>query len=355
MQPLPLSHPGHPGELVLLAAERTVTVTREEHHQDVLATRAGPVVVELRPCTITAGKHAGEDGLEVLLDGRRVGELTRLMAQRYQQMVDEVRARGYRAGCEAVLRDDARGVQVELRLPSATGRPATELPTDPFMIPARSGASRWPGRPTTAGSHAVPRQRRRSPGSTQVLPDKPVPYGVPAPPTASRRRSRRLFGVTGAVVGVLVLASALGNDSRDEVPAGNSSALPPAAAAPAVPAAVAPTFETTSAVPVAVPAEPAARSTVQARPPAPATSKPSTAKPTTSKTAVPDARAARKSAPKPEAVAVEPASNCHPSYSPCLPDGPDLDCGDINGQVTVKGPDEYRLDADDDGTGCDSN
>ena len=44
MQPLPLSHPGLPGELVLLAAERTVTVTREEHHQDVLAGRAGPTI-----------------------------------------------------------------------------------------------------------------------------------------------------------------------------------------------------------------------------------------------------------------------------------------------------------------------
>ena len=81
MQPLPLSHPGLPGELVLLAAERTVTVTREEHHQDVLAGRTGPTIAELRPCTITAGKHAGPNGLEVVLDGRRVGELTRLMAQ----------------------------------------------------------------------------------------------------------------------------------------------------------------------------------------------------------------------------------------------------------------------------------
>jgi len=71
-------------QFVLLAAERTVTVTREEHHQDVLAGRAGPTIAELRPCTITAGKHAGQDGLEVVLDGRRVGELTRLMAQRYR-------------------------------------------------------------------------------------------------------------------------------------------------------------------------------------------------------------------------------------------------------------------------------
>jgi hypothetical protein len=77
-----------PTDLVLLAAERAVTVTREEHHQDVLSGRTGRAVVELRPCLITSGKHAGQDGLGVVLDGRRVGELTRLMAQRYRPMVD---------------------------------------------------------------------------------------------------------------------------------------------------------------------------------------------------------------------------------------------------------------------------
>jgi hypothetical protein len=46
-------------------------------------------------------------------------------------------------------------------------------------------------------------------------------------------------------------------------------------------------------------------------------------------------------------------SNCHRSYDPCLPDGPDLDCPLIGHRVTVIGPDEYGLDADHDGTGCD--
>jgi hypothetical protein len=43
---------------------------------------------------------------------------------------------------------------------------------------------------------------------------------------------------------------------------------------------------------------------------------------------------------------------CHPSYRPCLPIVPDLDCADIDGPVTVIGPDEYRLDGDGDGIGC---
>lgn len=49
------------------------------------------------------------------------------------------------------------------------------------------------------------------------------------------------------------------------------------------------------------------------------------------------------------------SSNCHPSYSPCVPNaGYDLDCPDIGMRVSVIGPDSYWLDADNDGTGCDS-
>ena len=68
-------------------------------------------------------------------------------------------------------------------------------------------------------------------------------------------------------------------------------------------------------------------------------------------------------APTPEPVIVpfvepdpEPPGNCHPSYDPCVPNGPDLDCPDIRAMglapVDVIGPDEYRLDGDHDGLGC---
>lgn len=50
-------------------------------------------------------------------------------------------------------------------------------------------------------------------------------------------------------------------------------------------------------------------------------------------------------------------SNCHPSYKPCLPIKADLDCPDVVAMglapVRVVGPDDYRLDADHDGYGCD--
>ena len=53
--------------------------------------------------------------------------------------------------------------------------------------------------------------------------------------------------------------------------------------------------------------------------------------------------------------------DCHPAYSPCLPDlpGDALNCGDLTADqkpVTVHNPgiDPYRLDRDGDGTGCTS-
>jgi hypothetical protein len=49
-------------------------------------------------------------------------------------------------------------------------------------------------------------------------------------------------------------------------------------------------------------------------------------------------------------------SNCQSGYSPCLPIVADLDCPDVRAlgkaPVRVTGSDPYRLDADDDGIGC---
>jgi hypothetical protein len=53
------------------------------------------------------------------------------------------------------------------------------------------------------------------------------------------------------------------------------------------------------------------------------------------------------------------AEKCHPSYDPCLPIVDDLDCAEVRAldaaPVTVKGPDDYMLDAEEDGLGCEPN
>ncbi|MYI14205.1 MAG: hypothetical protein F4108_00500, partial [Acidimicrobiaceae bacterium] len=55
------------------------------------------------------------------------------------------------------------------------------------------------------------------------------------------------------------------------------------------------------------------------------------------------------------------AQDCHPAYTPCLPNlpGDALNCGDLTSDqkpVTVNeiGVDPYRLDRDGDGRGCTS-
>jgi micrococcal nuclease len=53
------------------------------------------------------------------------------------------------------------------------------------------------------------------------------------------------------------------------------------------------------------------------------------------------------------------AADCHPSYDPCLPIVESLDCAQVRAMgkapVTVKGPDDYMLDPEEDGKGCESN
>lgn len=47
--------------------------------------------------------------------------------------------------------------------------------------------------------------------------------------------------------------------------------------------------------------------------------------------------------------------DCHPAYTPCVPPPePDLDCGDVDGPITVdhRHGDPHRFDGDGDGTGC---
>ncbi len=80
-----------------------------------------------------------------------------------------------------------------------------------------------------------------------------------------------------------------------------------------------------------------------------------TAKPTANPTPKPAPKPTPRPTPKPTAKP-KPASKCHPSYSPCLPIVGDLNCPDVRAMgrapVDVIGPDEYGLDRDDDGLGC---
>jgi hypothetical protein len=307
-----------PHDLVLLPAERTVTVTREEDHQDVLALRTGRVAVALVPCAITKGKHAGRVGLEVRLDGQRVGELTRLMSDRYLPVAGAVAARGGRPGCEALLRRGNRGTQIELRLPAVdatAARPVIPPPPDP-IDPA---ATRCPI-PPLPDSSTMPVTRMR----------------VPEPPPRRGRRPRRVLGVVGGVVGVLVLIGALDGGEPAATPGATASSASqrPAASPTPAPAPVLAMAPTPRSIPRSV-------TTTRARPASTRAAKPA-------------------SAPRP--VQAPPASDCHPNYTgACVPIASEVDCeggsGDgpayVRGPVRVVGDDVYDLDrGGEPGVGC---
>jgi hypothetical protein len=112
------------GDLVLLVSEHDVVVTGEEQHRRALAPHAprpghSPRVFAfaLWPAPVARGKYAGKPGVEVWLNGARVGELTFRMAQRYGPVVEEVLRRGGRPGCLGRVENSPRGPQVVLRLP----------------------------------------------------------------------------------------------------------------------------------------------------------------------------------------------------------------------------------------------
>jgi len=88
MSPRPPSDRARSG---FLAGGHAVTVTREEHHHEVLRRHAvGPTTAELGFCTIGSGRYRGRRAIEVRLAGARVGELTFRMSERYAGLVRSV-------------------------------------------------------------------------------------------------------------------------------------------------------------------------------------------------------------------------------------------------------------------------
>lgn len=115
-----------PESSVPLSAEWSTTVTGEEDHQDVLRELApagtGPERWEtatLGFCTIAKGKYAGQQAIEVRLSGRRVGQLTRAMSERYEKLVRDALDAGKTPIClVSLLSTRDKGVQVQLMMPA---------------------------------------------------------------------------------------------------------------------------------------------------------------------------------------------------------------------------------------------
>lgn len=293
--------------LVVVAAEVAVTVTREEHHQQVLGRYpVAPggqrrVVVELGWCAIAAGKYRGEQAVEVRLDGQRVGELTWLMSQRYGDLVSGLLGQGARPGCEATVTRGARGLEIVLHLP----RDPSAVPMPP-VAPAPS--------PTIAWTPPIPAQRQNT-----FAAHKPA-------------------WIAGGVLGAIFLIVVAANSGTPTTPtAADSSTTTTTTTTKTTTTTTAPPTTTTTTTTTVAPAPPPVT-----QPPAPA----------------PTTREVTQAPPPPPPA---PAQECHPSYTPCVPIASDVDCeggsGDgpayVRGPIQVIGPDVYRLDGNDkDGIGC---
>ncbi|HEY7592279.1 MAG TPA: hypothetical protein VH969_03935 [Actinophytocola sp.] len=108
--------------LAMLPGEVFVAVSHEKHHQYALARyHVDPgerrhIAVELAWCV----NHSGHRVIEVRLDGRRIGELTELISQRYASLLRGVSQTGGRPGCVAVVQQTPAGLGVMLQLPRWT-------------------------------------------------------------------------------------------------------------------------------------------------------------------------------------------------------------------------------------------
>ncbi|MET9634599.1 hypothetical protein ABZX92_44850 [Lentzea sp. NPDC006480] len=287
--------------LVMVPGEVTVTVTGEQHHQDVLARYAVPegvtrqVAVHLTWCTIATGKYRGQRAIEVRLDGYRVGELTFLMSQRYAPVLMHVESGGGATGCAALVQRGANGLlQVVLRMPREVPRGA--------VVPVAGARKSW------------------------------------VAPVAISAASLVAFIFTIGVIG-----AAIGGSPKDKAAPHTTTASPAATTTTvALPSIASSTTTTTTTT--------ATTTTTTTTPPAAAQPQPQ-----------PQPQPKPQPAPvPPPAPQPAPQPKCDPNYSGCVPIASDVDCaggsGDgpayVAGPIRVIGTDIYRLDSDKDGIAC---
>ncbi|HEX7306247.1 hypothetical protein [Lentzea sp.] len=289
--------------LVMVPGEVPVPVTGEEHHQLTLARYGAPsgvtrqVAVHLTWCAISSGQYRGHRGVEVRLDGQRVGELAFPLSQRYSPLLMQVESGGGSTGCTASVRRGANGVlQVELRLPREVRRGA--------VVPV-AGSQSW------------------------------------VTPVAIGAASVSAFFLVMAIVSAVV-----GNNAPE---VDEAAALTSTAASTTTTTVEAPTSTTTSTLAPVPATTTAAKTTTVASP--------VVSKPQPDPQPQPQPSSSPQPTPDPQ-LAQQPS--CHASYSPCVPITSDVDCEGgtedgpayVTGPVRVLGPDVYELDDNGDGVGC---
>jgi hypothetical protein len=193
-------------------------------------------------------------------------------------------------------------------------------------------------------------------------PPPPPPYGAPPPPqppeppervSATKRAWREFRALPTwlqvgswamvALIVVGIIGASVGADDDETVATSRSTTEEPTTTTTEEP--------TTTEAPTTT-----ERETTTTEAPTTTTAPPTT---TTAAPPPPTTTTAPPPPPPPAAPAAAPPSGCHPSYDPCVPIASDVDCAGgtgngpvYTGTVQVIGPDEYGLDRDGDGLGC---
>lgn len=102
-----------------LVPECSVTLSGARISNDLIAqvTRRMVDWVTLHPVTIGDGRHAGAPGVEVRLEGQRIGEFSAAASARYRPVVDAAARNSKTPLARARLRDDERGIELDVLLP----------------------------------------------------------------------------------------------------------------------------------------------------------------------------------------------------------------------------------------------
>ncbi|GLZ37639.1 hypothetical protein [Actinokineospora sp. NBRC 105648] len=349
--------------LVLFDAEVKVVVTREEHHQSALSRyqvpegAERPVAAELGWCTVKSGRHRGAQAIEVRLDGRRVGELTHLMSQRYGRLVTSVLTGGGKPGCAAVVQLGPKGLEVVLRLP----RDPDTTPLVPPMTPVATAVLPAPMPAPAPTRFPIP-----APTAASVPTAVPMAHPSPVPRRASA--IRKPVWIAAAVIALVFVAAIASKKDSAAPTAAIGTTAPPTTTSSTTTATSSTTTSvapTTTVDPVTTPeiAAPVAPSVPVAPPVAPPVITTTVAPPPKPVAPPPAVTTTRPPAPKPVTTTTKPPaapSGCDPNYSGCVPIASDVDCagGKGNGPAYVAGPvrvigrDIYGLDNDSDGIGC---
>lgn len=233
MPPVPEARPHWPPQPepgpVVIEGGRQITVTRESEHQDALAGVEGPVVVELDLCTIDVGRYRGRRGIEVQLAGRRVGELTYTMSQRYTALVEMLLEQGQAPTCRAIVTREqgaAGDARVVLLLPEPDELmpPVVEPPTE---LLATQQVQLLADEPGDAATSLIPDQRTALVGG--VAGDLPTSFDSPFagyPAGGSSRGWKWIVAGAAAAVIAVVSVIVIGFGGDDEAPI--AVATPPA-------------------------------------------------------------------------------------------------------------------------------